>query len=191
MSKTTNVSFGISVALSEAEASKIAQSVPGDAPVADKIGAVGGGLLRDLAKGGVMIPREWADRIDAAIDTLEPSRIVESVEKSVNKVGESTSVQWVVDPTQITYYQHLADNAGISLERQLKSVMDFAYEQGWFGMNTPDANKIFLSAEEYRRLQELFGKDVVTGADVISRLQGEFAPPAESEEDPIMASLRE
>ena len=139
-----------------------------------------------------MIPPDLASRIQVAIDTLDPAAITEHVEKAVNRQGEAVVVNWVVDPTQIQFYQSLADNAGISLEQQLKSLLDYAFSQGWFNSAAPDPFKILLDAEQWRFLQKLFGKDLPTGEDVINRMLEEsgttFEP--EGEEDLVLDSLR-
>ena len=190
----TDVAFGLSVALNAADAKAIDARVPSNRPLTDKLGEIAGGLLTDLARGGTMIPPEWASRIESAIGSTDPAAIVDHVEKSVNRAGASTRIEWIPDPTQIAWYQPLADNAGITLEMQLKSIMDFAYEQGYFGQNAPDPFKVLLSPEQYRILQKMFGRDIVTGEDIMDVLQKDVHAeigPADEEDDLIMESLAE
>lgn len=180
--------YGVLVSLAEAEASAIAERVAGPAQPGEKLNQVGTELMRGLAKGGVMIPPEWAVRISAAIGATDPASIVEAVEKSAGRCGEATRVEWIVDPTHIAFYQMQADNAGVSLNHQVKAHLDYAYEQGWLGGSAPDPFKLLLTAEQYRHLQQIFHKDNVTGADVIERLSAGATP--EEEYDPIMESLK-
>ncbi len=126
------------------------------------------------------------NRIDSAIHSTEPPAIVDAVERSAGRKGEATRVEWIVDPTQIAYYQSLADNAGVSLEQQLKSILDYALMQGWLGAGAPDLFKILLSPQQYRALQTLFAKDVVTGTDIMQRIGAEQAAV---EDDMILSSL--
>lgn len=187
-----NNNYGLVVGLSEAEANAITEHVSGPYTSTEgKLGVVATGLLRDLVKGGVMIGPEWATRIETAIGTTEAQAIVEAVERVAGKIGEATIVPWIVDPTQLPFYQSLADNRDFTLAQQLKAVMDYAYEQGWFGMGAPDPFKILLTAEQWRALQQIFGKDIVTGQDVMDRLGtpevGTFAP---EDGDLILDSLK-
>ena len=192
MAKNTSTSYGLVVSLSDSEANAITMAQPAGQSAADKLSLTAGSLLRDLAKGGVMIGPEWATRIEAAIETTDPSAIVDHVERSVRRKGDATRIEWVVDPTQVQYYQMLADNAGVSLEHELKSMLDFAYEQGWFGSAAPDAFKILLTPEQYRYLQGLFEKDIVTGADVIDQLKADAGRVlAPEENDFILDALKE
>ncbi len=180
MAKSTTsaaVSYSVVVNLSTTEMDTIMDGKLGAHPE-DKLSRVANGLVRDLAAGGCMLPSEWAGRIEQAIGTTDPASIVEAVEKSVHKSGEATCVQWVVDPTQIAFYKGLADNVppnGITLEHQLKSLMDHAFSQGWFNSAAPDVFKILLTPEQFRELQQICGKDLPTGLDVIERLQGSGA----------------
>ena len=178
-----NTNYGLVVSLSDVEANAITTAQPAGQSATDKLSIVAGSLLRDLARGGAMVPPEYATRIEAAIETMDPAAIASAVEKSVSRQGEATTVQWVVDPTHIQFYQQLADNNGVTLERELKSLLDFAYEQGWFGMSAPEVNKILLDAGQYRELQKMFGKDIPTGEDVINRLRNEYRGTFAPEED--------
>ena len=189
-----DVNFGVAVSLSPTEANTIAAHVQGAGSVESKLSTVATGLLRDLAKGGVMIGPEWAERIESAINTTESPAIVEAVEKSAGRCGDALRVEWIPDPTQVNWYQHLADNAGVSLSHQLKNILDHAYEQGWFGMNAPSPFKILLDSQQYRELQQMFSKDNVTGQDVMGRLNVAFerdAPFAtEDGSDLVLDSLK-
>ena len=191
MGKSGNTSYGLTVSLSDSDANAITAAQPAGQTASDKMSIVAGGLLRDLAKGGVMIPPEYATRIEAAIAVTDPAAITDAVEKSAKMSGDATRVEWIVDPTHIQFYQSLADNNGVTLERELKTLLDFAYEQGWFGMSAPDVNKILLDAGQYKELQQMFGKDIPTGEDVMERLRkeycGTFAP--EEDDDLVMDSL--
>jgi hypothetical protein len=180
------------VGLTDNEVQAIAATLPGPQAAGEKVAEVGARLVKQYAQGAALLPAEWAARIEAALGTLDPRAVAEAVEKAMHRQGEAVVVEWVVDPTQIAFYQMLAENAGLSLERQLKSMLDYAYSQGWFGMGAPDADKILLTPEQYRALQRLFGKDIVTGEDVMERLQeadGAGFIQAEEEEDPILGSL--
>lgn len=183
--------FALVVGLEPTQAEKLAAEISGNETLVEKLGKVATTALRELARGGALIPHEWAERVDTAIGTLSPQAIVEHVEKAVNRQGDAVVIPWVVDPTQIAYYQTLAENAGITLERQLKSIMDYAYAQGWLGMAAPEADKILLTREQYAWLQEQFGKDIVTGEDVIERLRAATAETAKEAEDFILDSLAE
>jgi hypothetical protein len=191
MAKSGNTSYGLTVSLSDAEANAITAAQPAGQSASDKLSITAGSLLRDLARGGAMIGAEWATRVQAAIETTDPAAIVSAVEKSVSRNGEATTVQWIVDPTHVQFYQQLADNNGVTLERELKTLLDHAYEQGWFGMSAPEVNKILLDAGQYKELQQMFGKDIPTGEDVMERLRkeyrGTFAP--EEDDDLVMDSL--
>jgi hypothetical protein len=184
MAGKTFTSFAASIV--EADAVAIAGRVPGPQSVPEKLGQVAAGLLKDLAKGGVMIQPEWAARIESAIGTTEPASIAEHVEKAVGRQGEAYVVPWVVDPTQIAFYRQLAEANGISLAHELKTMMDHAYAQGWFGMSAPEPFKLLVAPEQYRALQQMFGKDIVTGADVMERLQGEITA---AEDDLVLDAL--
>ena len=107
--------------------------------------------------------------------TLDPEKIVEAVEKSAGRSWDSVRVEWVPDATHLAFYKQLADANGITLEHELKTLLDFAYSQGWFGMAAPDPFKILLTPEQFRTLQEMFGKDIPTGADVMEKIQQAFA----------------
>lgn len=191
MAKTTT-NYGLAVALSEADAGNIAEHIQGQGSVESKLSGAATGLLRDLAKGGVMVPSEWAARIESAIGTTDPAAIVEHVERAAGRSGDATRVEWIVDPTQLQFYKHLADNAGVSLEHQLKSLLDYAYSQGWFGMAAPDVHKLLVTPEQYRWLQQVFEQDIVTGEEVIERLHKAGVNPAvvaEDDDDLVLDSL--
>ena len=188
MGKSNN--YGLVVTLTDPEANAITESQPAGQTAAEKLSLVANGLLRDLAKGGAMLAPEWASRVEAAIGTTDAAAVVDAVERSANRSGDATVVSWVVDPTQINFYQMLADNAGISLNHQLKSLLDYAYSQGWFGSAAPDLFKLLLTQEQYRFLQQMFEKDIVTGFDVIEKLQvGSEASWAPPEDDVVLDSL--
>lgn len=187
MGKTT--SYGLTVSLTDVDANAITLQVPTGQSASDKLSMAAGGLLRDLAKGGQMIPPEYAVRIQDAIGTTDPPTITTVVEKSVNRDGDAILIPWRVDPTQITFYRHQAENAGITLEQQLKAHMDLAYAQGWLGSSAPDAFKVLFTPEQWRFLQGLLEKDMPTGEDVIDLLR-KAAGAAGEDEDPVMDSLR-
>ena len=187
-----SIDFAVAVKLSEQEANAIAANTNYQGALHDKLGQVGSALMRDFSRGGIMIPPDYASRIRSAINTDSPSIITEHVEESVNKQGEATIVKWVVDPTQIQFYQHLALNAGKTLEQQLKSIMDYAYSQGWFGMGATEVFQLQFTAEQHQWLQKLFGKDIVLGDDVLQKLyQAAGGVTATDENDLVMESLRE
>ena len=187
MAKNSNTNYGLVVSLSDVEANAITTAQPAGQTASDKLSIVAGGLLRDLAKGGAMVPPEHATRIEAAIGTTDPAAITAAVEQSVGRSGESTVVRWIVDPTQVQFYQSLADNNGVTLEQELKSLMDYAYGNGWFGMGAPDVFKILLDAGQYRELQKMFERDIVTGEDIMDRLRKEFRGTfAPEEEDALV-----
>jgi hypothetical protein len=179
--------FVFNVVLEDRDARNLTDNLPGV-----QLASVACDLLRDLARGGVMLPPEWASRIDAAIHTTDAATIVKHVERSVGKSGEAVRVEWIVDPTQIQFYQHLADNASISLEMQLKALMDYAYSQGWFNTGAPEVFKLMLAPEQYRWLQQAFGKDVVTGQDVIDQLAKNMKVtfPPDMDDDLVLEALQ-
>lgn len=181
-----NNTFAILVNLSDADAGAIGAASDPSQALEINLGRAATGLLRDYARKGVMIPPEYADRIETAIGNTEPASITEHVEASVKRRGEATVVEWIIDPTQILFFQELANSRGFSLENQLKSAMDYAYMQGWFNQNTPDPYKILLTQEQYRQLQNMFDQDIVTGYDVMQRLE----QTAVAEFDPLMDSLK-
>lgn len=183
------MTFGLTVSLNDKDTSAITAAIPGERTPTDKINTVAAGLLRDLARGGVMIPNDYAERIQAAINTAEPAEIASAVEKSVGKSGESTRVEWIVDPTQISFYQSQADNAGITLNHQLKSHMDWFFLQGGLGSSAPDPFKILLTAEQWKELQRRFGKDIPTGEDVMEALGANSV--VFSDEDLMLDPLKE
>jgi hypothetical protein len=188
--QTTN--YGLTVGLPEDAATAIANHVPGPQSTAEKLGAVASGLLCDLALGGAMLPPAYAERIQQALGSTDPATITAAIEKAASKDGEATLVYWRVDPTQIAFYKQLADNvppSGISLEQQLKSLLDYAFAQGWFGMGAPDVYKILLTAEQWKFLQQLFAKDIPTGEDVIDKLL-ESGPAQSEETDPFLEALK-
>ena len=187
------VNFGLTVSLDEAQSNVIAENAPGQAGVAEKLSAVAAGLLADLAKGGVMIPPDWAIRIRNAIGTVEPAAIIENVEKAVGRCGESVRIEWVPDPTWLGFLQAQADNTGITLSHQLQAHLDHALCQGWLGGSAPDPFKLLLDRDQYRELQQFFEKDVVTGTDVVDcvrRNEGTaFVQAADDDTELIMDSL--
>lgn len=192
MSKVSEVVYALAVPLKIKEADTIAGAVKTPGSTESKLGAVSAGLLSDLARGGVMVPAEWAERIQAAIGTTDPTAVVAAVEKSAQRQGDATVVEWVVDPTQVQFYQSLADNAGVTLGQQLKSIMDYAYMQGWLGQAAVDPFKLLFSHEQYQYLQAMFQKDIVTGDDVMERLRQSGNLPEErgEDDDVLLDSLR-
>ena len=172
-------SYAVVVTLSDADAAALG---------VEKVEVLANTCLRALAQGGVLVAPEWAERIKSAIGTTDAASITESVERCARRFGEARLVEWSVDPTQLAFYQQLADNAGVTLEHQLKSLLDYAYSQGWFGMGAPDPFKLWLSQDQYRALQQFFQKDIVTGQDVIERLGVSAVTQAESG-DPLLDSL--
>lgn len=193
-------SLGIQVSLTDAEANAIAAAQPPGMSTHEQLGRCATIVLSELAKGAILIPADYAARVRQAIDTDSPIAVVEHVESAVNRQGEAVIVPWVVDPTQVQYYRELAENNGMTLERQLKAVMDYAFSEGWLGSGVPITHYIMLDSEQYRKLQDLFKKDVVNGEDVVNAAVGnlqaiEFgAPPApvdnsEPTGDPVIDSL--
>lgn len=179
----SNVSFGLGVNLTVQEATALC----GGQASPERLSVIATNLLRQLAGGGIMIPPEWAQRVDEAIHTAEPAAIVEHVEKAVGKQGDYTTVEWLVDPTQIGFYKMQADNAGISLAMQLKAHMDYGYGNGWLGQTAPEPFKILLTPEQYRELQQLFARDIVVGQDIMNALGGVL--PAAAEDDLVLETL--
>lgn len=184
-------SYGLLVPLTEEGAAKIAQQIPGNATLLGKLEATAEVLMNDLAKGGVMIPPEWADRVEAALGTTDVPAIVEAIEKGVGKRGDATVVEWVVDPTQIQYYEGLAANHDLSLQRQLKATMDWGFTHGWVGAGVPEVNMLLVSPDQYRYLQQMFEKDIVTGTDLVEALRHQAGSPriVSEEDDPVIEAL--
>ena len=191
MGKSRNFNYAIMVNVTEDEAVALQDRVPESASTVHAMATLATEYLRGLAAGGAFLPPEWAQRARAAIGSVDPAAVISAVERSVRRDGEATRVEWIVDPTQIQFYRGLADNAGVSLEHELKTLLDYAYEQGWFGWAAPDVFKLLLTAPQYRYLQQVFEKDIVTGDDVMQRLHQLVGTPAivREEDDPIMESL--
>lgn len=179
--------YAITVAIPETIA---AQAGP------EKLGEVASALLTMIGNGGFILPPEWAERLRSAIGTLTPQDVVERVERTAKRSGGNIIVEWVVDPSQIEFYRMQAESNGLTLEQQLKTLLDYAYSQGWFGSTAPDPFKLLLTESQYQILQRIFNKDIVTGADVMEALevrQSKAATPedtrAEEEEDILLAAL--
>jgi len=167
----TKTRYGLTVGMTQDQVDLIADNVAGDAPTQDKLGAVASGLLCDLADGGIMIPPAYAERIRDVSGQLDAVDITERVERSAGRFGESTVVEWIPDPSQVGYYQALADNQGLTLKQQLKAILDYAIEQGWLGSGAPDPWKILLTKEQYEWLAEVLGKEDPTGEDVVQFIE--------------------
>lgn len=161
----------LTIATTVKEAEAAAEHVKDDGSILEKLSVIAGRAIKAVARGGFIITEEWAERIKTAIGTADGSVIAEHVEKAVGRRGDCHVVEWVVDPTQVTFYRMQAENSGKSLDHHLKSMMDFAYEQGWLGSTAPEAFKLLLAPEEYAELQSLFKKDIVTGHDVVSMVR--------------------
>lgn len=188
MAKNSDVNYGLVASLPPATMDAVAGRLPGNGTAAEKVSGFVTSLLRDLATGGIFIPPDWAARVRAVLDPASPERITETVEKVAQRRGDCTVVEWVVDPTQVNFYREQADNNGLTLEQQVKAHLDYAFANGWLGTGAPEPFKILLTGEQYRRLQERFLKDIVTGADVMAEF--DKTAPIEEEEDPVLASLR-
>jgi hypothetical protein len=170
--------YGLTVQLDGASADLIADNIAGDAPLPIKLEGVASGLLSDLAKGGIMIPPAYADRIRTATGQLDAVDITERCEGTVGMKGESHGVNWWPDPMWEGYLQNLADNQGITLHRQVETVMNHAFEQGWFGSAAPDPWKLLLTKEQYEWLEKTVGKQNVNGQDLIDFVEGKTGTAA-------------
>jgi len=159
--------YGIIVQLEDGHAETIAENITSLAPLPDKLGIAASGLLTDLAKGGIMIPSDYAQRIRAATGQLDAVDITERAERTVGMKGDAVVVDWTPDPMWVGYLQNLADNQGLTLRQQVKTVMNHAFEQGWLGQGAPDPFKILLTKEQYEWLEKALNKPDVTGADII------------------------
>lgn len=165
MAKTN---YGVTVRLNPEHADLIAEHIESEAPLPEKLGATASGLLTDLAKGGIMIPPDYADRIRKSTGQLDAVDITERCEGSVGMRGDASLVTWAPDPMWVGYLQNLADNQGLTLNQQVKSVLDHAFEQGWLGTAAPDPWKLLFTKEQHRWLSDALGKgDCLTGLDVI------------------------
>lgn len=164
--------FGLTVQLNSEHADLIADNIAGEAPLPIKLEGVASGLLSDLAKGGIMIPPAYAERIRTATGQLDAVDITERCERTVGMKGDGPVVDWTPDPMWVGYLQSLADNQGITLRRQVETVMNHAFEQGWFGSAAPDPFKLLLTKEQYELLEKALGKPDVTGQDIIDFVEG-------------------
>ena len=191
MARNPNVRFGLTVDLTAGEANAITSQAAGETAT-EKLSVVAAGLLKDLAGGGTMLSPPMAERINAAIGTIEESAIVANVEKAAGTDGDAVIVRWRIDPTQVEFYRQVAESNGISLEAHVKNVFDYGFMQGWCGSSAPDAFKLLVTADQFAYLQQRFEKDSVTGEDVVEALRAHDAnfDPEPEEADPIMASLR-
>ncbi len=141
------VNFGVLVSLSETQAETIARHVEGQSTTAEKVGAVASGLLVDLADGGVMIPPEWAVRIQSAIGSLDPRAIIEKVEGAVGRQGDSMVVKWTPDPSWTNWILNQCEVQGITPEQMLNSFIDHMLIQGHLGTSAPDPFKVWMAGE--------------------------------------------
>ena len=179
--------YGLTVQLDGSDADAIADNIAGEAPLPIKLEGVASKLLSDYAKGGIMITPAYADRIQTAVGHLDVVDITERCERTVGMKGEAQVVDWTPDPMWVGYLQNLADNQGITLRRQVETVMNHAFEQGWFGSAAPDPWKILLTKEQYEYLEKTLGKKDVTGEDIIEFVErntghAAFVQSAEAED---------
>jgi hypothetical protein len=179
------------VTLTDAEANSITIAQPAGTSAMDKLSISAGSLLRDLAHGGTMIGPEWTTRIETALGTVEAAAVVKAVETSMNRDGDAVIVPWRIDPTQVAFYQGVADSNGVSLESHVKSVFDYGFEQGWVSQAAPEVFKILLTSEQFRQLQQMFEKDSPTGQDVIDRLEKLGGGFEAEDHDLILDEMRE
>jgi len=180
--------YGLAVSLSEADVDGLNGMLAGPASLEQRMGYAAGELLRDFAKGGTIIPAAYMERIRAAIEPATAETITEHVERAAGRRGEASVFEWVVDPTQVTYYRDLAANHNVSFDHELKAIFDWAFEQGWIGRGAPEVRKLLFATEQCGVLQRHFGKEIVTGADFMREIGAKITS---AEDDLVFDALTE
>jgi hypothetical protein len=188
MGKVTN--YAVLVSIKDTEAKAIEAASPSSTSFEQALTKLTTDSIRELANGGILIPSQVAQRIESAISTKDPDAILDYVEMAVNRKGEAVRVEWIVDPTQISFYQEIAERNGQSLEQLLKDTLDYAFLQGWVGNTPTNVHCALFDEQQYRDLQKLFGKDMVLGSDIYNLIAQMKAIRAdELEEDAVLGSL--
>ena len=176
-----NITVALEVTMPDEEVRIIQDAVSGDAPMPVKLARVAGGLLRDLAQGGMMLAPESTARIKQAISSLDGDQIVERVESSVNRQAESYRFHYVIDPTLEQPLREMCEVQSRPFDALLQEFVDTWLPQTFFQMNEAPP-PLYLDRDQYEWLRRLMGKETLFGSDVYEWVRQRAAARAEAKE---------
>ncbi len=165
------VAIPIEIQLTEKQMSAIGNGVGVDAPMAKKVQMVAQSLVKDMANGGIMLPPEAVDRIEAAINDVATERIVESVEQSVNRSGKNVVLKLSIDPGWYPTLKEASESQGRPVEDLMQECIGHAFHNGWLYALPADPPPLWINRDEYEFLKKVIGSDPVFGCDVVNFLR--------------------
>ena len=175
-----NYTVATEIRLTEKQFDKICLAVGGDESPSAKISEVATDLVRNLADGGLMLPREAVDRIEIAINSINPNRIVESVESSANRQGEQIILKLVIDPGWYPALKEASESQGRPVEDLMQECISHAFTQGWLYAIPSDPPPLMITREQQEFLKKTLGVKTVFGSDVVNWVRELVEPQKEA-----------
>ena len=175
--KTMTTRYGIEVELEDADVEKVVASLDQPLSTTQKLGCIAGGLLADLAGGGIMVSPEHAARVRSVLPEADANSIAEQVERAAGRHGESLILEWEVDPTYVPYMEEIAQARGCTVREVLQQMMDFTIGQGIVENLPEEPRRLTVTEEDYRFLRQLLGKENIFGADLVQWARNQTGSP--------------
>lgn len=175
-----NYTVATEIKLTEKQFDKICLAVGGDEPPSAKISEVATDLIRNLADGGLMLPREAVDRIEIAINSIRPERIVESVETSANRKGERILLTYEIDPGNYPSLKEASESQGRPVEALMQECMAWQWVQGNLYAVPAEPPPLIITREDQEFLKKTLGVQTVFGTDVVRWIRELVEPQKEA-----------
>lgn len=163
-----NISVATEIVLNEKQVEKICRAVGGDAPASAKVSEVATTLTRDFVDGGVMLPTAVVDRIEAAISSVDPERIAEGVEASVNRKGPHIVLNLTIDPGWYPALKEASESQGRPIEDLMQECMAHAFAQGWLYALPAEPPPLLITRDDQEFLKKTLGVKTLFGSDVVN-----------------------
>lgn len=164
----TDVTTGIDVTISEAQRTKLCAMAPAVRPT-EAISGIATGLLQDLADGGMMLNGRVVARLAAIMNgrDFDGPDLVSMAEKGAKRFGQAELVEYAIDPIYRTPLADWSRSNGRTVQELVQDCMTICFENEYFYSLNFEHRTLSLTVEDYRKLADIIGKEVIFGADVV------------------------
>lgn len=163
--------LAIIVTLPSASAERLRKLGKEDEPEADTLARVASKLLELVAGGAMVIPTASVKSLQKQtdIDLSNIANLVKVIEKGLSRHGDSLCFEVVIDGAHEQPLRELAERSSTDLVTMLVNGFHVYLRQHYYAQYA-DSREIVFTNAQYRKLQEIAGKEKVGPEDVVEGL---------------------
>lgn len=173
MARDSKFLYTAEVALTEAQAKTIADSAKGQ-PLPATIQKLCQFFLNEHTNGGMLLRNTDLEAIEGVVGEriATAAEIVKAVMAGKGREDGQLTIKHRIDPALEDALKQTADWMGMTISDVMEELANTVASNGWaYNWQPPTDRQLNLTEEDYAVLQEMLGKKVVFGADVVAHLK--------------------